>query len=299
VLGQFKQGDVVRIDGGFQSSSTSAEIAVENFSEGDDLRLEIVGARGVWMRTITHTFEHEHEWLIDSNATFEVIGKRRFKYKDGRMIEFLQVRELDDEVAKAARLETERKLAEEAAKRAAAEKAAEAAKKAKLAALQDVSSWKKVGEQAGSNPGGVFEDAAGVKHYVKFAQKNPEQMHVEMLTDSIYRELGIGAKQSQVVRKGDSTIGLAGRMLDDATKMSEAQMAAHSDVLDGFVADAYLANWDVLGQGFDNVVASGGKAYRIDTGGSMFYRAQGGTKDFAKDAIPELDSCSARSPTRR
>lgn len=294
VLGHLKVGDTVRLDGGFQSASTSAHVAVERFSEGDDLRLEIVGARGIWLRKLgAKSMEDEMEWLLDSNATFQVVGKRRVQYGNGgRMIEFLQVRELDDEAARVARAATEARAAKEAVERLAAEQAAAAAKKAaaeaQKAAMPDVSTWKQVGPQAGSNPGGVFEGPDGTKFYVKFSQKSPEQVNVEMLTDSIYRELGIGAKESMLVRKGDQ-VGLAGKMIDGAQRMSESAMQASQDVLDGFVADAFVANWDVLGQGFDNIVATGGKAYRIDTGGSMFYRAQGGTKEFGT-MVNELES---------
>jgi hypothetical protein len=46
-----------------------------------------------------------------------------------------------------------------------------------------------------------------------------------------------------------------------------------------FAADALLGNWDVVGMDADNVlVANDGTVYRIDNGGSLRYRAQGGLK---------------------
>lgn len=302
VLGHLKKGDVLRVDGGFQCTSTSPSTAFESFSSGDDLRMEIVPARGVWLRKGASGYESEYEWTLDANSTFEVIGRKRIPVKlphssagiagpshGIRMIEVVQLREIQDEAATAAREEMMKRAAKEAAEREAKEKAAKALAKAKHDALPDVSAWKQVGPQGGSNPGGVFQAPDGANYYVKFSQKHPEQANVEMLTDSIYRELGIGAKESVVIRKGDK-VGLAGKMIEGSAKMSEAAMKASDDVLDGFVADAYLANWDVLGQGFDNVVAKAGKAYRIDTGGSMIYRAQGGLKEFSATAVDEIDS---------
>jgi len=48
---------------------------------------------------------------------------------------------------------------------------------------------------------------------------------------------------------------------------------------ENFVADAILGNWDVVGLSKDNVMlGKDGKTYRIDNGGSLRYRAQGGLK---------------------
>ena len=69
----------------------------------------------------------------------------------------------------------------------------------------------------------------------------------------------------------------------------EAQRAS-KDVRDGFVADAFLANWDVIGLVYDNIVESDDGFYRIDNGGAMIFRAQGGPKEFSPDDIPELHS---------
>ena len=62
--------------------------------------------------------------------------------------------------------------------------------------------------------------------------------------------------------------------------------------MDGFVTDAWLANWDSVGATYDNLlIDSAGRAYRIDGGGSLLYRAQGGLKG-AKftDDVGELES---------
>ena len=49
-------------------------------------------------------------------------------------------------------------------------------------------------------------------------------------------------------------------------------------VNDNFVVDAWLANWDVVGLGYDNLLVKAGRAIRVDTGAGLRYRAQGGPK---------------------
>jgi hypothetical protein len=58
------------------------------------------------------------------------------------------------------------------------------------------------------------------------------------------------------------------------------------------VIHAWLANWDAVGMGYDNVLhTSDGKKYTIDGGGSLLYRAQGTPKGKAfGDQVTELDT---------
>lgn len=46
----------------------------------------------------------------------------------------------------------------------------------------------------------------------------------------------------------------------------------------GVYVDIFLANWDVIGTGSGNVLTRDDKAVRIDPGGSLTFRAQGGKK---------------------
>jgi hypothetical protein len=60
----------------------------------------------------------------------------------------------------------------------------------------------------------------------------------------------------------------------------------------GFVADAYLKNWDVAGTNYENIIKDPvtGQLIRSDNGGSMVYRAQGSAKEFEPDKIPDLET---------
>jgi hypothetical protein len=153
---------------------------------------------------------------------------------------------------------------------------------------KDISGWKKVGEQKGSNPGGVYEDEEGFKYYVKF-YKNPDQGRSEVLANNIYQELGVFAAVTQNVTL-DGKDGVASAWLDGAKNTTAEEQKQNPDVKQGFVADAYLANHDVIGLNHENIVSGQGNFYRIDNGGSMFFRARGGDKAFTKEAVPELDS---------
>jgi len=159
-----------------------------------------------------------------------------------------------------------------------------------------VTGWKQVGPQGGSNPGGVFEDPDGKRHYVKF-YANGEQGQSEVLANSIYRALGINAPDSKNLYV-DGKKAVAAPMISGVQpgKLGAEDLRTSNQVKNGFVADAFLANHDVVGTGYDNVVFDHEKnAHRIDNGGSMFFRAMGepkagGPAPFVANDVPEIDS---------
>jgi 8-oxo-dGTP pyrophosphatase MutT (NUDIX family) len=69
----------------------------------------------------------------------------------------------------------------------------------------------------------------------------------------------------------------------------------------GFVADCLMGNWDVAGMDYDNMLYSEkyDRVYRVDVGGSLQYRAQGGLKDNWGEQVFELDTLRdpATNPT--
>lgn len=145
----------------------------------------------------------------------------------------------------------------------------------------DISNWKKVGPQAGSNPGGVFEDENGQKWYVK-QSKSEDHARAEVLASQLYTAAGVGSPP-QKLTSFEGKMGTASPMIDGAksdlgSKYSDKEYM--DKVKEGFAVDAWLANWDVVGLGDDNIVTdSEGNPARIDTGGTMMFRAQGGIKN--------------------
>ena len=151
---------------------------------------------------------------------------------------------------------------------------------------------KRVSEKLGSNEGGWFEKQNGEKYYVKFYE-NPNQGRAEFIANAIYEKAGIKAAHTErVVIDGREAIASAA--IKEARSVAAVDQAASLDVQNGFVADAFLANWDVVGATYDNIVQNQDGLYRIDNGGSLIFRAQGGDKEFSAKEIPELESMRVR-----
>lgn len=175
------------------------------------------------------------------------------------------------------------------------EAAPNAGEKKELFSLEDnaerliASTLKKISEQLGSNPGGWHEDAETKKHYYIKFYKNPDQARTEFVANEIYRRLRIKAAQSELFEM-DKRLAIASAAIPDAQPAYWQEQLEDQDVRAGFVADAYLANWDVFGLNWDNIVRGKDGMYRIDNGGTLTFRAQGDAKIFSSDTIPELDT---------
>lgn len=214
----------------------------------------------------------------DAQAAAEQ-AKREAEEKAKREAEKKAKREAK-EAAKREAEEKAKREAEEAAKKEAEEKARlEAEEKAKRRVEGgDFSKLRQVGPQGGSNPGGLFEDADGNRWYVK-TQKSPEHAANEIAAAHLYNAAGIRAPD---IHPGRGAPGLPDGP-QTASRIAEASPASADQLRgparEGFGVDAWLASWDVAGLTFDNMLlARDGSAVRIDTGGSMLFRAQGGPK---------------------
>ena len=147
-----------------------------------------------------------------------------------------------------------------------------------------------VAGKKGSNEGGLFKDKKlQTLHYVKWPT-NEDQARIEVLANHLYQKAGVPMPNAQLITvKGKQAV--LSDWIDEVTPMTPTQMAKHKDVRRNFVVDAWLANWDVVGMGADNIVQGPGDvAYRIDTGGTMMFRAQGKAKAFTEDDVAELKS---------
>ena len=146
----------------------------------------------------------------------------------------------------------------------------------------------KVSGRLGSNEGGWYEKPNGERFYVKFYE-NPSQGKAEFVANAVYAKLGIKAVRSEIIQL-DGREAIASPAVSEATLASREAQGGSEDVQKGFVADAFLANWDVVGLVYDNIVQGKDGFYRIDNGGSLIFRAQGGDKAYSPDSIPELQS---------
>lgn len=186
---------------------------------------------------------------------------------------------------------TELKAAAGKPKKASKPKAAPAAAPAPAAAaptIESMDTWTQTGQQGGSNPGGRFKDPDGVEWYCKFPA-DEDMAKAEVLAAKLYAALGVAGQDAKLVTKGGK-VGIASKWTTVSKASSPAALAKVDGVAAGFGADAWLANWDVVGLGYDNLqIGADGKAHRVDAGGSLMYRAQGGKKAFG-NTVTEIDS---------
>ena len=148
---------------------------------------------------------------------------------------------------------------------------------------------KKLSGKKGSNEGGLYRDVkTQARHYIKWPAESHARM--EYLANLLYRVAEVPAPDVRLIKFGGKT-ALMSDWLEDTKPMSAEEMKKHPDVRDNFVVDAWLANWDVVGMSADNIVLGpGGKAYRIDPGGSLLYRAKGGLKPSFGEKVTELET---------
>ena len=149
----------------------------------------------------------------------------------------------------------------------------------------------KIGNQKGSNTGGTYQDTTtGKKYYIK-EPASEDIARNEVLAAKLYEAAGVDVPNLHLLNDG-GTVRIASEIIEDlqldGTKLGSGKIQG---VNDNFMVDAWLANWDVAGLGYDNLLIKGSKAIRIDVGGSLLYRAQGGLKGsaFGKEVL-EIES---------
>lgn len=133
---------------------------------------------------------------------------------------------------------------------------------------------KKVGEKPGGTvPGGLFEDQQGTVWLVKFPA-HAIQAQNEVLAAKLYQAAGVRVPHLELVYHEDSRY-VASKMESLTQRRLDRRLQG---LMEGFVIDAWLANWDVVGLEYDNVLADGDFAVRVDLGGALLFRAQGQPK---------------------
>ena len=147
----------------------------------------------------------------------------------------------------------------------------------------------KVSGKKGSNEGGLFKDKQlQTLHYVKWPNSTLRAKN-EALAALLYEYAQIPVPTVRLIKFNDQDAVMSD-WLEDAAPMTVDAMKQSQDVRRNFVFDAWLANWDVVGASADNIVKGpGDKAYRIDLGGSLLFRAQGKPRPFDEE-VKELVS---------
>ena len=139
----------------------------------------------------------------------------------------------------------------------------------------------------GTNGALEGEEPHGCHWLVKDYRGNSDRVATELLANAIYRELdilvpeaGIGTWQGP---NGEEWITCTYPMLEGEPRRWSEPNAL---LAEGFVADALLANWDVIGLEQDNILWTDHDApIRIDQGGCLRFRAQGETKPYGPEVV--------------
>lgn len=146
------------------------------------------------------------------------------------------------------------------------------------------------GTQGGSNSGYYVKNTStGELFYAKYTSQpgigGVTQSQAEVLSSKLYKLAGIDVPELSLVDAPNGKKAILSKFIPDLQGVSKANPLSH----EGFGMDALLANWDVVGEGYDNIVTDGSKIFRIDVGGTLDFRAQGAKKPFGS-VVDELSS---------
>ena len=152
----------------------------------------------------------------------------------------------------------------------------------------DTAALRRVGGRLGSNPAGIFEDAAGKRYYVKSLESRALARN-EYLAAALYALAG--APTLRYVPTNDPcAVATEFVTLDKKliTQLSDAERRAAQHWLG---VHAWTANWDAAGYSGDNQGVAEGRVLTLDVGGALEYRAQGDPKGKAFGVqVGELDA---------
>jgi hypothetical protein len=127
----------------------------------------------------------------------------------------------------------------------------------------------------GGSTGAKLVEMNGAPFVMKDYKGRTNQLKTEYIANQLYNEFGVhaGAPKSLLRFVEGKTVIL--NPFIKGLKFNQFETAADKN----FVVDAWLANWDVAGLTGDNIaVDSNGQVHRLDNGGALIYRAQGGLK---------------------
>jgi hypothetical protein len=134
-----------------------------------------------------------------------------------------------------------------------------------------------------------------MRYYVKVS-KSDDHARNEVLASKLYALAGVPAVHAELVehngRLATASLWIEGTVQDLGSRLANADSGYLAQVRQGFIIDAWLANWDVAGLVYDNIVSTPEDTpLRVDTGGCLFFRAMGYRKGSAfNDEASEFDT---------
>ncbi|MAD46320.1 MAG: hypothetical protein CMI02_01355 [Oceanospirillaceae bacterium] len=144
-----------------------------------------------------------------------------------------------------------------------------------LTAVIDTAALERVGGGLGSNPAGIYQDAAGQRYYVKETESVAHARN-EYIAAMLYQLAGAPTLR-YVKTKNRCQVATLWCDLEKKNiarfTASERRQARH-----WFAVHCWTANWDAAGFQGDNQGVANGRVLTLDTGGALSFRAQGDPK---------------------
>jgi len=152
----------------------------------------------------------------------------------------------------------------------------------------DTATLQRVGGQIGSNPAGIYQDAAGRRYYVKTLESAAHARN-EYIAAALYQLAGAPTLRYVPTTAADQVatawVELEKRCVAhlsaDERRQAQRWLGVH----------AWTANWDAAGYHGDNQGLSNGEVLTLDMGGALAFRALGDPKGKAFGTqVRELDA---------
>ncbi len=168
-------------------------------------------------------------------------------------------------------------------------------------AIPELKELEFVDRLGGSTGAGKYKDKDGNFYVVKRGSSEPH-LREEFIAEELYRAAGVRIPESRLTKDADGKATKISRWVDGKpvkdlpwhtgpqAGTAPDQKKTFAKMRKDFGTDALFANWDVAGLDLDNVIVDAkGAPWRIDTGGSLRFRAQGSPKgEMFTDNVQEL-----------
>ena len=155
----------------------------------------------------------------------------------------------------------------------------------------DMTGWKKISNAGGSNGAALYQDANGNRFYAKKAKSDAHAQN-EILASVLYERMGIPSSQARLGTMNGQSFIVSPEVKGDTNGFTKniGDPEFLKALQDGFAVDAWLGNYDVIGNDSYNVIADeNGMPVRIDAGGALMYRGTGSIKSWWGAKPTEID----------
>lgn len=133
--------------------------------------------------------------------------------------------------------------------------------------------WENLTQQAvtssNNTPSGIYQDkTTGASWHIKWYGDNEDRARNETLATKLYQAAGVATLERHTLFLDGEYCTVSPAVTFDHEHQDKT---SRTEIFEGFVADAWLANWDVGSS--DNICMTAGKYHRVDCGGALRYRA--------------------------